>query len=277
MANTQRTTQSLPLRATPAHLRAGAHAPAGPRGARTTSVATPAVESMARRIARAVLLVAATLVVAFGARWLIYGDALRVQDVQLAGVEVADPLAISEAARVTNRTLLTVDRGRVAAAVALVPGVKSVVVRRDWPHTIVIEVTEHQGWGYWETAGQRLLLDSEGQVLGFARQPVGPAPVIFDDSTAPDARPDPDAVRLVHRLLEGSSFSVLRVTPTGFEFRRDRGLTVHVASGPSAVFGDSNNFDFKVATWGALLDKIENQRLAMTEIDLRFGKHVVMR
>jgi cell division protein FtsQ len=277
MASTQRTTQSLPLRATPAHLRAGAHVPAGRPGARTTSMAPPAVESTARRIARAVVLVAGALVVAFGARWLIYGDALRVHNVQLAGIQVADPLAISDAARVTNRTLLTVDRGKVAAAVAQVPGVKSAVVRRDWPHTIVIEVTEHQGWGYWETAGQRLLLDSDGLVLGFARQPAGPAPVIFDDSTATDAAPDADAVRLVRRLLDGSSFSVLRVTPTGFEFRRDRGLTVHVASGPSAIFGDSNNFDFKVATWGALLDKVESQHLAVTEIDLRFGKHVVMR
>ena len=149
MASPRRTTQSLPLRATPPHLRAAAHMRSSGRaseGPRPPSPRPPC----GGRCARSVLL-AGALVVAFGARWLMYGDALRVQDVQLVGVQVADPLAISEAARVTNRTLLTVDRGKVAAAVAAVPGVQSAVVRRDWPHTIVIEVTEHQGWGFWES------------------------------------------------------------------------------------------------------------------------------
>jgi hypothetical protein len=246
-------------------------------GRASEGAAATVPETTLRRALRASILLAGVLVVAFGARWLMYGDALRVRDVQLVGVQVSDPLAISEAARVTNRTLLTVDRGKVAAAVATVPGVESAVVRRDWPHTIVIEVTEHQGWGFWEVAGQRRLIDGEGTLLEYGRMPVGPPLVIYDDSVAGDAPPDPDAVRLVRRLLDGTSFSVLRVTPTGFDFRRDRGLTIHVASGPSAVFGDSNNFDFKVATWGALLDKVESQHLAVTEIDLRFGRHVVMR
>ena len=275
VASPRRTTQSLPLRATPPHLRAAARRRSSGRGGERATAPVP--EAMLRRALRASALLAGALVVAFGARWLIYGDALRVQDVQLVGVQVADPLAISEAARVTNRTLLTVDRGKVAEAVASVPGVESAVVRRDWPHTIVIEVTEHQGWGFWEVAGERRLIDGEGQILEHGRMPAGPPLVIYDDGAAADAMPDADAVRLVRRLLEGSSFTVLRVTPTGFDFRRDRGLTIHVANGPSAIFGDSNNFDFKVATWGALLDKVESQHLAVTEIDLRFGRHVVMR
>jgi hypothetical protein len=276
MASPRRTTSSLPLRATPAHLRAAAAVrPVGTVGRASTSEAEP--QSLTRRLAASAVLIAIAVLVAFGARWLIYGSALRVTNVQLVGVEVADPLAIADAARVTNRTLLTVDRGKIAAAVASVPGVQSAVVRRGWPHTIIVEVTEYRGWGFWEVGGKRLLIDGDGHVVEHGRLPAGPAPVIYDDSTAADALPDPDAVRLVRRLLEGSSFSILRVTPTGFDFRRDRGLTVHVAEGPSAVFGDSNNFDFKVATWGALLDKVENQHLAATEIDLRFGKHVVMR
>jgi hypothetical protein len=275
MASPRRTTSSLPLRSTPAHLRAAAAVrPAATAGHASGEGEVP---SLVRRIAAAGILLAIAFLVAIAARWLIYGNALRVNDVRLVGVEVADPLAIAAAARVTDRTLLTVDRGKIAGAVARVPGVQSVVVRRDWPHAIVVEVTEYQGWGFWETGGRRLLIDGDGHVLDHGRLPSGPAPVIFDDSTAPDALPDADAVRLVRRLLDGSTFSILRVTPTGFDFRRNRGLTVHVAEGPSAVFGDSNNFDFKVATWGALLDKVESQRLSVTEIDLRFGKHVVMR
>ena len=34
---------------------------------------------------------------------------------------------------------------------------------------------------------------------------------------------------------------------------------------------------FKVAAWGALLDRIEQEQLEVHEIDLRFGDQLVMR
>ncbi len=276
MASPRRTTQSLPLRSVPAHVRAAAatRAASGMR-------AEPAEESAVRRALVWAALIAFAILFGVAARWVIYGDALRVRDVRLNDLQVVDPIAVSEAARVTGKTLLTVDRGKVAAAVAAVPGVKSVQVRRDWPHAVAIDIEEFQGWGYWEVGGRRLVVDENGRVLEHGRGPATQALVVYEDALTPadalEAKPDPETVRLVQRLLDSGSFSILRVTPTGFTYRRDRGLTVHVASGPAAVFGDSHDFDFKVATWGALLDKVEAQRLAVSEIDLRFGKHVVMR
>ncbi len=62
-----------------------------------------------------------------------------------------------------------------------------------------------------------------------------------------------------------------------FVFRRDRGLTVVVEDGPDALFGDSHDYEFKVAAWGALLDRIEREHLDVAEIDMRFGRHLVLR
>jgi hypothetical protein len=291
MAEPRRTTHSLPLRTVPPHLRASAHA----RGA---APAAPALEEP--RLRRALVsagLLSFAVVFGFAARWVLYGDAFRVRDVQMSELHAVDPIAVAAAAAVTGKTLFTVDRGKVAEAVAALPGVKSVVVRRDWPHGIAVDIVEAQGWGYWELNGQRVVVDENGTIIDHGRVPATQALVIYEQPSAPpppapDAQlntqpavteppplpaPDPETVQLVRRLLDSRSFSVLRVTPTGFAYNRERGLTVHVANGPRVIFGDSHDFDFKVATWGALLDKIESQRLAVTEIDLRFGEHVVMR
>ncbi len=274
MASPRRTTQSLPLRSMPAHVRAAATVRSG-------AMAQPDQRSRVRRAAISAALVALALLFGVAARWVIFGSAFMVREVRVNELQAVDPLAVSAAARVTGQTLLTLDRGRLASAVAALPGVKSVEVHRAWPHAIAIDIVEAQGWGYWESAGRRVIVDEDGAVIEHGRAPATQALVIYEDplttGAATEAAPNPETVRLVRRLLDGGTFSILRVTPTGFTFRRDRGLTVHVAAGPSALFGDSHDFDFKVATWGALLDKVESQHLAVTEIDLRYGKHVVMR
>ncbi len=65
--------------------------------------------------------------------------------------------------------------------------------------------------------------------------------------------------------------------PDVWLFRHDRGLTVIDADGPDVVLGDSSNYDFKAAAWGALLDEIERDELLVAEIDLRFGRNAVLR
>ena len=154
-------------------------------------------------------------------------------------------------------------------------------MHRDWPRGVIIDITERQGWGYWQVGGVRRLIDADGHPLDRARPPAEDAPTVIEvgppAGPAESMRPDPDTVRLVDRLLREGAFDLLRVKPQGFIFRRDRGLTVLIAGGPHAVLGDSHNYEFKVASWGALLDRIEEQRLTVREIDLRFGRQLVMR
>ena len=218
----------------------------------------------------------------YGSASLLTGETLRVRDVTVVGAQITDPHVIARASGLGGESLLTLDAAAAAARVAAIEGIREATVHRDWPNAVIIDVIEDQAWGYWQNGDVRRLISADGRVLGLSRPPAEGAPTIIEvgppvSADAPPLEPDRDTVQLVARLIGDDSFKQLRVTPTGFIFRRDRGLTVLVAEGPHAVFGDSHNYEFKVAAWGALLDRIDEQRLEANEIDLRFGASLVLR
>ncbi len=219
---------------------------------------------------------------AYGSFTLLTSDALRVRHAEVVGAQLAEPHAIVAAADLGGRSLLALDADAAAAqVVAALPEVKAATVRRAWPQGVVITIVEHQGWGYWQAAGRRVVVDAEGLVLERGRPPAPDAVTIFEvGATAPPSAGgvmDTDTVQTVARLIADARSERLRIELERFEFRHDRGLVVRVVDGPDAVFGDSHNYEFKVAAWGALLDHIERQRLDVQEIDLRFGRQLVMR
>ena len=248
---------------------------------------------------RRIGLIAAILVagsgVVYGATWLLTGDSLRVRNIAVEGIQVTPPEVVAQAAQLGGESMLLVDTAAAATAIGALPAVKAAAVTRVWPQTIHIDVIEHQGWGYWQAGPARAVIDLDGRVLRRSRPPAPDAPTIAELSAPRDGagivQPDPDTVRLIDRLEHDGIFARLNVKPTGFVFQRDRGLTVIVANGPAAIFGDSSNYDFKVKTWAALLR--EPQALAsafppkdeangtgkrvISEIDLRFGRNVVLR
>ncbi len=233
----------------------------------------------------------ATCGLLYGTGWLLTGDTLRVRTIAVEGVQVTDPQTIAQVVKLGGESMFLVDTAKAATAVAKLPAVKAATVTRVWPHGVRIDVTEHQAWGYWQTGPQRVVIDADGRILQASRPPAADAPTVAELGAPKDASgnvaPDPDTVRLIDRLRTDGAFGRLNVKPTGFVFQRDRGLTVMVANGPAAIFGDSSNYDFKVKTWEALLR--EPQALAsaapakagaksvVSEIDLRFGRNVVLR
>lgn len=234
------------------------------------------------RMAAATVAMALAAGATFGAFTFVSGDSLRVRQADVTGVDVADPHAVVRAADVGGRSLLTVDtRAAAQRIVATLPEVKAATVEREWPQGVRIAVTEHHGWGYWESAGHRAVIDADGLVLEHGRPPALDAVTIVDvHGTLPPQGGDlvdADAVRTVARLVEDARSRRLDVTVERFEFHHDRGLVVRVGGGPDAVFGDSHNYDFKIAAWGALLDQLAEEPRAVQEIDLRFGRHLVMR
>ena len=234
------------------------------------------------RLVAAALALGLSASAVLGVHALLSGDALRVREIDVAGTGVADPYAVARAADLGGRSLLAMDADEAAARVAAaLPEVKSASVRRVWPRGVAIEVVEHQGWGYWEAAGRRVVIDGEGLVLEHGRPPPPDAVTIVESDAAlpPQAGDtmDADSLRAVARLTADARSQRLDIAVRRFEFRRDRGLIVRVEDGPDAVFGDSHNYDFKVAAWGALLDGLEREGREAREIDLRFGRHLVMR
>ena len=255
-----------------------------------------------RQLGIRVLAGAGTIAVLAGSVALFRSDALRVRVIDVDGVQVVDAQAVANVSGLAGASLLTLDLSRASGEIAKLPAVKAAKVTREWPQGVRIEVTEHQAWGYWQAGSQRLVIDEQGRVLEQSRPPVTDAPTIIEvASTAPDAKGvviDADTVQLVNRLRTDGTFDRLKVKPTSYVFRRDRGLTVIVGNGPAAVLGDSSNYDFKVRTWQALLDQVragqvpsvqtpQGQATAAprqgqppagaSEIDLRFGRNVVLR
>jgi hypothetical protein len=219
--------------------------------------------------------------VAYGGAWLYLGETLRVQAIDISGVEVVDPYAVAAAAELDATSMLTVDLEGARARIEALPGVASAIVARDWPRGISIAIEERQGWGFWQAAGRRLMVDEQGRLLTLGRPPEAGAPTIIDIAAPADLAGgvdvDADTVQLVARLIEDGAFQRLSIEPSGYIFRRDRGLTVVVDGAPDAVFGDSTNYEFKVSTWSALLDQLAAEELFVAEIDLRFGRNVVLR
>ena len=80
----------------------------------------------------------------FGARVLLYDAGLaNVEEVTVTGLVTVPEQVVRDAAAVpAGRPLISTDTGGVADRVAAVEGVAAVTVRRAWPHTVEIEVTE---------------------------------------------------------------------------------------------------------------------------------------
>ena len=235
-----------------------------------------------RGIALTALLLAITGGLAYGGFWLIDGPALRVQQITITGAAVSDPLVIASSANVGKESLLFLDSGAAAARITEdLPAVKRATVSRDWPQGVTISVSEHVGWGYWQSGGRRVVIDSEGLVIPAGRPPPADATTIFEVAGTRSLEPwdivEPDTVTAVRQLIEDARSQRLGIEIQRFEFHADRGLVVRVADGPDAVFGDWRNYTFKIAAWGALLNRIEREPIEVNEIDLRFGRQLVVR
>jgi len=233
-----------------------------------------------RRIGRIAAAVGIAAAVMLGGWWLWAGDTLRVNTVIVVGTEVVDANEVAAAAQLHGDSMLTLDKDAAGSRIQALPGVHDVSVERDFPRTVVITVHEEQAWGYWQAGGVRAVVDAEGRVLERARPPAEGAPTVYETggrALQPGDSADRDTVTLITRLLSDGTFQRLGTRPARFEFDRGRGLTIRVADGPAAVFGDSHNYEFKVAAWAALVDRINNEQIAAGEVDLRFGRELVVR
>lgn len=216
-----------------------------------------------------------------GGWWLLSSDALRVQQVRVTGVEVASADDVAKAANLAGHSMVRLNSKRAGEAVRALPSVKDVHITRDWFHTVNVDVTEHQAFGYWQSGAQRVVVDEDGRVLQASRPAPRTAPTIVElgADVSKGAQVDVDTVRLVARLLRDGTFERIGRQPKAYLFRADRGLTVIADGHPDVIFGDSSNYAFKVQSWIALADRLKQEppRESVQEIDLRFGRNIVLR
>ncbi|SDT63573.1 cell division protein FtsQ/DivIB [Actinoplanes derwentensis] len=110
------------------------------------------------------LIGAGVLLSAGGLTWLVYGTSvLGVREVRVVGAEILTADQVRDAAAVRlELPLARVDLDGVGARVRGLPAVDHVVVQRDWPSGVVIEVVERTPVAAVPSGGQFQLIDDEG-------------------------------------------------------------------------------------------------------------------
>lgn len=150
--------------------------PRGPRGSRRWG-----------RVAAVVVVV--TSLVALGAQRLLYSSWLRVQSIEVVGAQHESTQSVKSASGLTTHpAMISVAGADVARSIeAVLPWVARVQVLRQWPHTVLLRVTEATPVAVAsDAAGHWRYVDARGRNLG-------PAPANANLPTLRPTSPTPGA------------------------------------------------------------------------------------
>ena len=221
------------------------------RAARGSSGPSRVAAHYRRRRLAAALLAALVLLVAvgLGTRLLLYDAGVAdVRDVSVTGLVTVPEQAVRDAAAVVpGGPLIAVDTAGVAQRVAAVEGVAAVEVRRAWPHTVEVAVTERVPVALWPTPQAVFEVDATGLAYRRAPEPPPPLPRLAFAGVAPG---DP---------ATGAALTVLRDLPPPLRALVSAvdvaGTTVTLAlgDGRSVRWGDPDRAADKAAVLGPLL------------------------
>lgn len=209
--------------------------------------------------------------------WTYESPFLRVGKVEVRGTGQVTPDTVIQVAGLVGKSMFTADLGHAQQAIAKLPLVSTVTIRRAWPRTVQVTITERQPWGTWRQGGVDYTIDREGVVLG-----LGPAsadaPVIT--SSEPGSRVQGERVN--YQAVDAAAEiyaqlpKALGTTATEVAFVAGKGVQVTTANGQTALLGDSSSIAYKLAVWAALAKAAVAQRIEYTTIDLRFGNRPVL-
>lgn len=229
------------------------------------------------------LLFAMLLVGVFAAAWwFLQSSYTTLQEVRVAGISQLSEQQIRETAAIDGASTFRVDLAAAERRLEELPKVRNATIEKHGWTGATITVEERAPWGSWQINGVNVPIDDEGYVLdGVAPTEGAPVIVEVDPQRAIKAgdRLDPGAIQLAARLVNESERSFGR-NVVAFAYRQSAGLTV-VLSGADidsppvwATFGDSRDYDYKVAALFVLLEQAKQANLKLSSVDLRFGSRL---
>jgi cell division protein FtsQ len=135
-----------------------------------------------------VIAVAAVVAIVGSATWAVFFSSwLAADKVAVTGTTSLSAQEVVSAARVPVGTpLIRVDLNAIRAAVAGLPAVKTVAVRRVWPHTVAIAITERQPVASRYHDGTWQVLDRNGVAFRAASTRPPKLPVLAVNASSPD-------------------------------------------------------------------------------------------
>ncbi|CAM3168352.1 cell division protein FtsQ/DivIB [Stackebrandtia soli] len=208
----------------------------------------------ARRRRLVVVSIMAAVVVCSLAAIVVYlTPAFSVSRVEVRGVTFVDPNVVREAAAIVPGTsIVSVDAAEVAKRVAALPPVKRVEVTRDWPHAIVIAVTERKPLLSVPDGKRFHLVDAAGVAF---RTVDDAAPGTIVASLKDPGRNDPATVAVVvvvAALTEELAEALIKV-----DGRAANRITLELTDGRTVYWGDASDSERKAEVATALLNRSE--------------------
>ncbi|MCW2680204.1 MAG: peptidase [Frankiales bacterium] len=223
--------------------------PAGPRlEARASAARSARRGRVLHRIGNGLAVLLPLLALA----WVLLASTwLGVDRVEVLGLERLQSAAVVEAAAVANGTpLARVDTGAVERRVAELAPVDRVAVRRTWPGTLTVDVTERTVVGGVLHDGRYTLLDAEG--VTFASEAALPKGAVRLEVVEPGPK-DPStlaALEVYAALPEALRTRVAIVRATS-----PSAVVLRLSDGRQVVWGRPGETDTKSAAALALLSK----------------------
>jgi cell division protein FtsQ len=205
-----------------------------------------------RRLAAALLgAVVLLAVVGLGTRVLLYDAGLaNVEEVTVTGLSTVPEQVVREAAAVTpGGPLVSTDTAGVAQRVAAVEGVAAVEVRRAWPHTVEIEVTERVPVALWASPQGLFEVDTTGLSYRRAPEPPPALPRLIFTGVAPRDPATDAAITVLRDLTEPLRAQVATVDVAGTQ------VTLGLVDERSVRWGDPERSAEKAAVLGPLLGR----------------------
>jgi cell division protein FtsQ len=224
----------------------------GPKGAAAGGSSRAPLPPRYRRRRLAAALIGAVVllvVVGFGTRVLLYDAHLAdVEDVTVTGLVTVPEQAVRDAAAVVSGgPLVSIDTVGIAERVAAVEGVAAVKVRRAWPHTVEIEVTERVPVALWQTPQGLFEVDTTGLSYRRAPEPPPALPRLTFAGVGPDDPATTAAITVLRELAEPLRAQVATVEVAGTQ------VTLGLVDARSVRWGDPERSADKSAVLGPLL------------------------
>jgi cell division septal protein FtsQ len=243
--------------------------PAG-QGAATSSQPTPGPGG-ALGWGRLALVRLPALLLLVGSIWMLrlfFRDArFRVSEVVVEGARLLSREQIEQALGLEQMATFRVSPSRLAdQLVDAFPIVAHATVKCELPGKVTIQVQEHTAVLLWESGGRTWWVDSQGNVLGGAPDPLGLVVVHDVEGVAPSP-----AGHLPGAPL-GLAWEIVQALPAvrAFDYAVDEGLVLHVGPAQWPVYmGHSGDAREKVAVMLALAQQLVDSRADVAYIDLR--------
>lgn len=206
-----------------------------------------------------------------GGSWLVLRDSglVAVRDVEVTGASGAQAGAIRSALTTAGHDMTTLHLrpDQLRTAVAPYAAVRDIVAESDFPHRLRVRVVEYDPVAAIVTAKGAVPVAADGTLLTGSTAD-GVPQLKLELPPAGDRITD-RRTRGTIALLASAPRPLRRKVTTAF--RGPRGLTVHLASGPSVHFGSPDRSRAKWASLAAVLASPASK--GATSIDVRVPEH----